>query len=349
MLKFEVFIPFLLIPLLLATPFVHAQQPQDPIVVEPVINIDLQGVIDAINSMNTQTTSNVNAVPTSVFGLFTGWINNSILGFNNSMIGLAEFLLTSNPNPDPLYSWWQSVVIIISSFYLLVFLISGFMFLFSSINAEQRGKAKEWLKGAIQMIIGVNISFYLYKLLLELATAITQFMWVSGFNQFFQSSNYANLDIVFLAFYMVSICFTAITLFARHLFLLAGVMLFPIGIFLYFIPPLKNWGKIIFNLIGIFLFMQFIDVLIFIASNQIIQDLSGQQFAPLVPALAFFLIGTINLLLIIYALIRAALQITENTPTIAFAIAAMGGYIGTISSAIKTEPKPAPREGNAVQ
>lgn len=201
------------------------------------------------------------------------------------------------------------------------------MFLFSSINIEQRVKAKEWLKGAIQIIIGVNVSFYLYKLVLELASAITQFMWVTGFEQFFSPSNYASLDIAYLSFYLFSISFTAITLFIRHLFLLGGVIFFPIGIFLYFIPPLKNWGKLVFNLIGIFLFMQFLDAIIFIASNQIVQDIASQEFASIVPALAFLIVGVINVLLVLYALFHAAFSFTQNTPTIVFATGIMASQI----------------------
>ncbi len=344
--RYEVFIPLLFFPLLFAS-LAHAQN-EPPIVVEPVINIDLQGVIDAINSLNTQTNSNVNAVPTSVFDLFTGWVNNSLLGFNDLMVKMAEFLLTTNPNPDSLYNWWQSIVLIISSLYLLVFLLVGLMFLFSTISIETRVKAKEWLKGALFMIVGVNVSFYLYKLILELATAITQYMWVSGFEQFFQTSNYANPNTMFLVFYLFSIAFTAITLFARYLFLMAGVMLFPIAIFLYFIPPLKNWGQMIFNLIGIFLFMQFADVLVFIASNQIAIQLEGQEFSSIVPALAFLLVGIVNILLIIYAVLKSAFSIAENSTIIAYAFGSISGRIGNLANTLKPAPQPPPREGNAV-
>ncbi len=322
----EFFVPFLLVPLLLLSPIIHAQE-DEPIVVEPVINIDLQGVIDAINNSRAGIGQDINAVPPSTFGLFTGWVDNSLLDFNNLLLEFAEFLLTANPDPDVLLSFWQSIVLIISSFYLLIFFLVGFMFLFHSISPEKRGVAKEWLKNAFLMIIGVNVSFYLYKILLELATAITQFLWLSGFEQFFQTTNYAGQSTAFLVFYLIAISLAAITLFARYLVVLAGVMLFPIGVFLYFVPPLQNWGKLVFNFIGVFLFMQFIDVLIFIASNQIALDLAGQQFAGLVPALAFLLVAVINVLLIVYAVLKSAFSIASNSKIISFAFSAVSGRI----------------------
>ena len=51
------------------------------------------------------------------------------------------------------------------------------------------------------MIIGVNLSFWLYKVVLELATAITQYMWISGFEQFFQDSMFSGLGAIMLFFW----------------------------------------------------------------------------------------------------------------------------------------------------
>jgi hypothetical protein len=336
---FEVLLPLIIVPLLLSFPVVHAAVGDPPIVVEPIINIDLQGVIDAINTLNGDVGSDVNAVPTGVFSIFTGWIDSSLLSFNNLVLDFSEFLITTNPDVEGMQSWHSSIVLIISSLYLLVFLVIGFMFLFYSINTEKRAKAKEWLTNAFIMIIGVNVSFYLYRLILELATAIAQFMWVTGFENFFDASS-SGLNTVFLVFNLGAVALAAITLFARYLFLLGGVLLFPIGIFLYFIPPLQNWGKMIFNLIGVFLFMQFVDVLVFIAAEQIAVQLAGEGIAPLVIPFAFLMIAVINILMIVYAVLKSAFSASDNAPVLAFMLGAMTGQIGALVNAI---PKPSPQ------
>jgi len=330
----ELFVPLLFIPLLLATPFVQAEE-HEPIIVQPIIDIDLGGIIEAITTLGVDLTGEISSVPDTTRGLFNDWIDGSIIEFNDPVLAMSFFFLTTNPNPDALFNWWQSIVLIISSFYLLLFLIIGFMFLYYSINYEKRAVAKEWLKNAFLMIIAVNISFWLYKLILELSTAITQYMWIDGFGAIFQNPLSVEAGTLVLLFNSFGVGLAAITLFVRYVFLMLGVMLFPIAIFLYYIPPLKNWGSIIFNLLGVALSMQFIDTVILIATNQLAVDLAGQPGEALVPALSFLLIGIINVLMIVFATLKAVFSITENSNVLGFAVGALTGQIGSLVNALK--------------
>jgi hypothetical protein len=185
------------------------------------------------------------------------------------------------------------------------------------------------------MIIGVNISFVIYKLGLELATAITQFMWVTGFEQFFDQTVYATFGIPMLFAFAISIGSALITLFARYLFLLAGVVLFPIGIFLYFTPKLENWGKLIFNFLGIILAMQFIDVIILVATNQVMIQLAGNVGMGIAPALGFFLIAIANGLIMIYAIINSAFSMANNAPVLGFLVGALTGQVSALAASVK--------------
>ena len=331
----ELLLPILVVSLLFSTPLVHAEEDEEPIVVQPIINIDLQGVIDAITGTGNNLETNVNEVPNGIFGLFTGWFDDSLQEFDVTLLSLTGFLLATNPDPESMFDWWQSIVLIISSFYLLIFLLVGFMFMYHSINPEKRAVAKEWFKNTFLMIIGVNVSFWLYQLILELSTAITQFLWITGFENFFEESILAGAGTIHLTFYLFAIGLTLLTLFIRYLFLLLSVMIFPIGIFLYFIPPLKNWGQMIFNLIGIVLAMQFIDVIIFVTANQVMFNLAGQEGATLVPALSFFLIGLMNIALFFYAITKSVFSATENSKTISFLAGAITGQIGSLINAVK--------------
>ncbi|MBI2005323.1 MAG: hypothetical protein HYS80_01000 [Candidatus Aenigmarchaeota archaeon] len=96
----------------------------------------------------------------------------------------------------------------------------------------------------------------------------------------------------------------------------------------------------VFNTIGIYLFMQFIDVVIFVASNQAMIDLTGSQGISIVPALAFLIIFIVNVLLIFYAGVKAMFTITENSKVLGFAIGAMTGQITRAIGSIRTTPAP---------
>lgn len=333
----EICIFVLTLSLFLQAPLVQGQGNDEP----PIVNVtfDAQGIIDSVSGLGSALGNTISNVPGQVFSVFKDSFKGSVREFNDPLLSLTEFLLSANPNPDSLFNWWKSIILIISSFYLLLFLIIGFMFLFSSINQEKRVQAKEWLKNAFLMLVGVNASFVLYKLILELSTAITKFVWVTGFEQFFESNILNGASALTLIFFSFSIGLTLITLFLRYIFLLIGVVFFPIAIFLYYIPPLKNWGKIVFNLIGIALFMQFLDVIVFVAANQLALDLTGRIGAELVTPLSFLLIGILNCILIGYAVLKSAFSISENSPIIGYAFGAITGQISTLTNALKPQGK----------
>ncbi|MFH0970156.1 MAG: hypothetical protein V1776_01715 [Candidatus Diapherotrites archaeon] len=332
---FEILIPFLLTGLLLFVPYAHAED--DSII---NINIDVQGIINAVNGIGSGISGTINSIPSQVLGVFGDAFKGSLVGFNDPLMQLSQTLLTSNPDPSGLYGWWQSMVIVISSFYLLIFLFVGLLFLFSALNLEKRMEAKEWLKNAFTMIILVNLSFVIYGLILELATAITQYMWISGFQNFFDTSALSEMSAATLLIYGLAVLLTAITLFVRHIFLLIGVVLFPLAIFLYYVPPLQSWGRMILNLIGFALFMQFLDVVIFVASNQTMQQLTGNAGQSFVPALAFIIIFLLNLLLMFYAGLKSVFTATENSKVLGFAIGAMTGQIAGAIASLKTIGSP---------
>jgi hypothetical protein len=338
----EFFIP-LLMGLLLVMPFAQAEDSGGG---SFNIVIDLGGVIGAVNSNASSTeqklgeTQNflggaINAIPNGIFNLLTSSVKSSLQEFNASLLTLAAFLISVNPDPMLMFPLWQAIITVISCFYLLVFLVVGFKFLVGGHNIQKREEAKESLKNAIIMIIAVQLSFYFYQLFLGLATAITQFLWVTGFEQFFMTTTYAGAGIFMLTSLSFAVISALITLFARYLFLLMGVVLFPIGIFLYLIPSFKSWGKIIFNFIGIVLAMQFIDIILLVATGQIAVALMGQIGVEFIPALGFILLAITNTAILIYAIVKSAMSVMDNAPMLGMAIGALSGQVGMIGNALK--------------
>jgi hypothetical protein len=333
----EIILPFIIVGVLSVSPIVHAEDGD-------IFNIiiDIQGIIDAIIELGENLGGTITGVPKQALDIFSGAFKGSLINFNDPLMELSKTLLTTNPDPSGLQVWWESIILVISSFYLLLFLGIGFMFLFASLDAEKRATAKEWLKNAFLMIVLINISFILYELLLSLTTAITNYLWISGFEQFFDPNAFSEMGSAGLIVYGITVFLSAITLFIRYVFLLLGVVLFPIGIFLYFIPPLNSWGRMIFNLIGIALFMQFIDVVILVASNQAMIQLVGNAGQNMVPALAFTIIFVLNILLMFYAVLKSIFTATENSKVLAFAVGSMAGQITGAIASLKTVGNPPP-------
>jgi len=338
---FEIFLPMVLLVSIM-TPLAHADSGGG--------GIDISGLVGAINGSGQQTTNAINdqkttidnsihALPFDIFGFFTAGIKNSFKNFNISLLTFTGTLLATNPDPNLMLGFWQTVITVLSCFYLLIFLIIGFAFLLSGANIQKREQAKDWLKKAFMMIIGVNLSFLGYTLILELSSAITQYFWETGFSQFFQNSIFTSAGLLMLVFYSGVIFITLITLFIRYLFLLAGVALFPIGIFLYFTPKMESWGKLVFSFLGTMLAMQLLDVIILIASYQLGTSLAGEAGAIFIPMLGFVVVAIANIFLMGHAIIKSGTQIADSTPMIGLAVGALTGQIGSLVTAIKPASK----------
>ena len=58
------------------------------------------------------------------------------------------------------------------------------------------------------------------------------------------------LAILFSFFYMVTLVISALLLTIRYAFVAIGVVLFPIAIFFYYFPPMRQYGSLILNFLG---------------------------------------------------------------------------------------------------
>lgn len=56
----------------------------------------------------------------------------------------------------------------------------------------------------------------------------------------------------------------------KYAMTVVGVIIFPIGIFFFFIPPLKGIGKFILSTLAMMIFITFFDMLIIVASSMLI-------------------------------------------------------------------------------
>lgn len=330
---YELFLPVFMV-FLLFTPQAHAESFD--------IVIDLGGVISAVNSNANSTedaledNSNflgnaIGGIPNGIINTFKSNTKDSLQEFNTLILSLAVMLLSINPDTSLMFDSWQAIVFVLSSFYLILFLVIGLKFMTIGDNIQKREEAKESLKNIIIMIIGINISFVIYQLALELSTAITQFMWFSGFEYLFEPSTYSGAGLILLLLVIGSIVVALVTLFARYLFLLMGVILFPLGIFCYLTTSLRGWGRIIFNFLGIVLAMQLVDVILLVAVAQIMSSLAGEIGVEFVPVLGFTLLTITNIVILVYAIVKSAFSAVDNAPMLKMAIGTLTGQIGSLA------------------
>ena len=233
------------------------------------------------------------------------------------LLTLVKNLLIEPVNVNSMSSLWAIILYILSIFYGLLLLYSGFNLMLSGHDAVKRAKSKEWFQNIFLMIIFTSASFYLYELILEMVSSLTAGMMslVEPHFFLFTLNNLSNIGLEFFlgGIYVLVLIITALFLTIRYLFVAIGVVLFPIGIFLYFVPPIQDYGKLILNYLGVCIFVVFFDSIIFIATSQLTNI---SIFANVKIMLMIGALSTTNFLmtyLMIFSIIKSAMKTVNST------------------------------------
>jgi len=229
---------------------------------------------------------------------------------------LTKKLLSEPVNIDNFVSLWAIIVYIISIFYGLFIIFAGFNLVVSGYSAERRENAKVWMKNIVLMIFFVQASYYLYSLTLELAASMTAGIINLIGDEFFLLTidNLANigLQLVLVIPYLLTLLVSIILLSLRYLIVAVGVIFFPIGLFLNFIPPLKSYGKLIINVLLIIIFLPFIQSLMLLAASKLVEIPLFSNFKILIMITSFFLINVTMILLVIFAVVKSAFTVMHS-------------------------------------
>lgn len=241
-------------------------------------------------------TNLASCIPEKMYDFFIDLLNAPL----QPLLWLVRTLLETPPETDMFHGIWAIILYCISMFYGLLFIYSGFQFLFSGHNVIKREIAKDWLKNTVIMIVLVNASFYLYKLVLELGSVLTTSVLSMVDEHFFliTADNIVNigLEFLFITFYVLTLFLTVFFLIIRYLVVAFGVIFVPIGIFCYFIPPLRSYGRLTLNILGMFTFITFLDAIIILACSMLIEIPLFENIKILVMICCF---SIVNLLFII--------------------------------------------------
>lgn len=254
-------------------------------------------------------------LPQALYDFFMNVINSPI----QPLLDMLKFFLTEPVNITIFNPLWAIMIYVISLFYGILLLYSGFNFIISGYDAEKRNKAKEWLRNIVIMVVLVQASYFLYSLTLDIGSLLTAGIINLVGDEFFLLSidNLVNigLQFVFLLLYLLSVLITALLLTIRYIIVCAGVVFIPIGIFFYFIPALNNYGKLILNFLGICIFITFFDALIFLVCSKIVEIDFFANFKILVMISAFSLANLLMLYLIFFSAIKSAFNTVDSVAT----------------------------------
>lgn len=259
--------------------------------------------------------------------IFFNFIINLLNAPLQPLLILVKNLLINPINLNLFSSIWAIIVYVLSMFYGLLMLYSGFNFMISGYDTVKRAKAKEWFRNIFIMIVLVQASFFIYQLIVDLGSLLTSGVLSLVNNSFFllTADNITNigLQFIFVLVYVFILLCTVIILTLRYLIIALGVVFVPIGIFCYFIPSLNSYGRLILNFLGICIFLAFIDALIFLVCSQLLTIPLFQNFKILVMISAFLFADLLMLYLMFFSAIKSSLDFVGRTSVI---VASVGKY-----------------------
>ena len=214
------------------------------------------------------------------------------------------------------FSMWVIIIYVLSMFYALLLMGSGFNFMISGYDSEKRENAKQWMRNVIIMIILVQASYFIYQLIIDLSSVVTSATLTLVDPNFFLLGTGGILDLglaIFLSLvYVIVLLLTALVLVIRYAFVALGVVLFPIAIFFYFIPALKSYGSLILNFLGISIFVTILDALILAGFGKLTTIGAVSNFQVLVLIAGFILMNLFMVFLLFFAIVKSGMSVYQT-------------------------------------
>ena len=230
-------------------------------------------------------------IPEAMYDFILSIINLTL----SPSLEIIQNLLTSDIDISLFYHAWSVIRYMISFFYVFFFVYAGCVLLMGSASPIQRAHAKDMLKNTFIMILLIHGSYYLYDLFITLSSTMSGAILEMIDPTFFMltADNIINigLEFMFTWFYSLTLTFTILFLTFRYIVVVTGVIVLPIALFCFFIPPLKAYGKFMLSVIGLMLFITFIDLLIILACASLVEITLFESMKILVMIVCFLFIN----------------------------------------------------------
>lgn len=219
---------------------------------------------------------------------FTDWLNNVLLDFINApvdpLIGLVNDLLLVDGSEglENFKSLWRLIANITSVLLVLVVAFMGLWFLFNSLQPKTRLLFKEVIKKIVLILVGVNVSYYLYKTLLVFNSGLTSSVLSLVSEEFlrltFDSLVNFSLEIIFGTVYLINLLVLVLLLSVRQVLLNAVVVLLPLIILLYFVPGFSGFAKTIIYSVLVLVFSSFLISIVLVVGSKMSMEATMTSF-----------------------------------------------------------------------
>jgi hypothetical protein len=246
---------------------------------------------------------------------FLSSITDGLIFASNEFFSISMTFLTASPDIKWFCSPYNSIMAILESFYSVMLMGLGGYYIINSTDVEGRTKAKIWLKNVFFMVILLSFSFSIFGMILDLNTQISSSVYSSVSSSIFQIDAQLS-NIVFSLIFALSLTsgayLTFVTLLSRYLLIPFMLFLFPIAIFLYFIPLTREWGAFLFKFIILIIFMTSVDAIFLLGTSYLFSapdpNLAGSLIKSFGLIVGFGLIGILNLIIYIIAILSVVMQ-----------------------------------------
>ena len=192
-----------------------------------------------------------NAISDAFKNMFLGILKASMEDSTNKL----NDLLASNPQlNDKFESLHLKIISLLVPLYLLVLTWNALQIMTSDVLSTQ-ANARITIQNALVSMILVAFSLPIYRLLINLSQFVSSYFIMAPLQ------NVGDPVTATIYLYLLAECLKYILLAflaMRFFVILFGVLLFPIGVFLYFFSPTKIYGRLIISMIFFFLFIQVI-------------------------------------------------------------------------------------------
>ncbi len=249
-------------------------------------------------------------LPFCIVENFFNYITLGLIATTENFVDSTFTFLFSHPNPRWFCTPYSAVMRVLESLFSILLMGLALFFILRSNDVEGRVTAKKWMENLILMIIVLAFSFTIFQLMLDFNQYLSTSLATDSMRTIFNPSgdfSSAIFALVMLVIIVSLMMLTFLTLLIRYILIPFLLLLFPISIFLYFIPLTKSWGKAGLSMIAIIVFMTTIDSLIILGLSALFNVSDPNLAEGLVRAFAvlfgFGALGIINVLLFFMAIL----------------------------------------------
>lgn len=223
--------------------------------------------------------------------------------------------LTATPDLSWFCWTYNSIITVLESLYTIMLLGLGIHYIIHSTDVEGRTRSKLWFKNIFFMIIALSFSFEIFNFIVDINQYLSTSFYNSASSNIFQiNTSFSNVifALVISISLVTSAALTFFTLIIRYVMIPFLLFLFPIAIFLYFIPLTREWGAFIFKFSVMIIFITTVDSILLLGLSSLFNtpdpNLANTFVHTIALMLSFGLIGLVNLIIFIIAILSVISQ-----------------------------------------